>query len=383
MKQQRENTIVDYLKSIEEFEKNYIGIEEQDTEDIDTNMGMPYNISDIRIEQKMLNVYQIENWIMQSMLNLQPEYQRNLVWDDQRKTALIESLLLRIPLPSFYLNEDENGYKNVIDGMQRLSTIHEFVQNAFPLKKMQYFPNCENMIFRELPMMYQSYIMETVLTVNILDARCPQMIKFDIFKRVNTGGLQLNFQEIRNIMAKPMVRNLLKEMASCEEFRTATGRGINDIRMGAQELCLRLITILYHYDWDHHNRLVNYVGLMKTMDNMIVELNMCIERDYRRILSDFKRAMRQAHMILGSDIFTTPGQKRVNASLFTSWAAVLMYYKFPNDWIEKNTDRIYNDYKTELEEKNDFYHAVTSSTGSRKNILTALAAIQRILEVWQ
>ena len=93
MKQQRENTIVDYLKSIEEFEKNYIGIEEQDTEDIDTNMGMPYNISDIRIEQKMLNVYQIENWIMQGMLNLQPEYQRNLVWDDQRKTALIESLL--------------------------------------------------------------------------------------------------------------------------------------------------------------------------------------------------------------------------------------------------------------------------------------------------
>ena len=149
MKRQKQDNIGTYLKSIEDFEGKYIGIEEHDSDDIDENMEMPYNISDIRVEQKMVTIYQIENWIDKGVLNLHPEYQRNFVWDVRRKTALIESLLLRIPFPAFCLDEDENGYKTVIDGMQRLNTIHEFIQGEFRLKGMQYLPECEKKFFRE------------------------------------------------------------------------------------------------------------------------------------------------------------------------------------------------------------------------------------------
>lgn len=385
MKRQKQDNIGTYLKSIEDFEGKYIGIEEHDSDDTDENMEMPYNISDIRVEQKMVTIYQIESWIDKGMLNLHPEYQRNLVWDIRRKTALIESLLLRIPFPAFCLDEDENGYKTVIDGMQRLNTIHEFIQGEFRLKGMQYLPECEKKFFRELPLRYQTYIMETVLVINILDARCPQVIKFDVFRRINTCGLQLNSQEIRNIMAKPQVRKILKEMSTCKEFRMATGGGVNDIRMGAQELCLRVLTIWLHYDWNG-NKLFGYHGLIKTMDNTIIQLNMYLDQGlYDTILKDFKCAMRQAHMILQDDCFSKSGRGqhgRVNAALFTSWITVLVHLELSDEWIKQNSEEIYRFYRKHLEDKDVLYHAVTSSTGSRRNVLTALDMIRQILEAF-
>lgn len=91
----------------------------------------------------MITIFQVEYWIESGILQLQPEYQRNLVWDDQRKSALIESILLRIPIPSFYIDERSDGGKSVIDGLQRLSTIHEYINGNFRLKKMQYLTSCE------------------------------------------------------------------------------------------------------------------------------------------------------------------------------------------------------------------------------------------------
>ncbi|MGO4945949.1 DUF262 domain-containing protein [Blautia sp. Sow4_E7] len=377
---QIDDSIVDYLEAVKEAEKNYVGIEGIDVEDGDTNIGGAYNINDIRIEQKMLTVYQIENWINSGMLNLHPEYRRSLVWNTQKKTSFIESILLRLPLSAFWLDEDETGYKNVMDGMQRLNTIHEFIQNGFCLQKMHYLTGCDNMIFGELPPIYQSYILETILAVNILDERCPQPIKFDIFQRMNSCGVKLSSQEIRNGMAKPLVRQLLDEMSSCEEFRKAIGGNIKNVRMETQELCLRVITFLYHFDWVHR-RFLNYYGLQKTMDNMIIELNLYyIQNDYQRILNDFKMAMRQAHIILKNDNFSKPGKRWVNASLFTSWAVALINIKPSDEWIKKHADEIYASYRKKLEEKTAFYHAVTASTGSKQNILTALEAIRKILE---
>ena len=114
---------------------------------------------------------------------------------------------------------------------------------------------------------------------------------------------------------------------------------------------------------------------------MIIELNLYyIQNDYQRILNDFKMAMRQAHIILKNDNFSKPGKRWVNASLFTSWAVALINIKPSDEWIKKHADEIYASYRKKLEEKTAFYHAVTASTGSKQNILTALEAIRKILE---
>ena len=93
--------IQQYWNKFKQIEEEYIGIEDG-IDNFEEN-ELPYNVNDIRVEQKMITIFQVEYWISNGVLDLQPEYQRNLVWDNQRKSLLIESLLLKIPIPAFYL----------------------------------------------------------------------------------------------------------------------------------------------------------------------------------------------------------------------------------------------------------------------------------------
>lgn len=379
------NDMREYLKSKDKFEQKYVGIEkepENSIKEMEWDETIPYNVSDVRIESKMINIFQIERWILEGSLNLRPEYQRNLVWDNKRKSALIESLLLRFPISTFCFDEDMYGKKNIIDGMQRLNSIHEFINDEFELTGLQYFPDCEDKLFSNLNRKYQAYILNTILIVNVLDGRCPQTIKFDIFRRINTTGLQLNSQEIRNMIAKPEVRKLLKNMASCKEFVMATNGRINDIRMGGQELCLRYIMILLHLDWQK-KVLVDYHGLEKTMDNTILELNKQSNNMemYNRILNLFKESMRQAFMILGEFSFrkSEMSNKKINASLFIGWSIVLSIMGLSDKDIESNTDKIFKNYKKQLQDNRYLYKMIRSSSNSKRNIESVLHIIYDII----
>lgn len=373
----------EYLKLSDEVTSEYSGIET----DVDVSFesmenDVPYEVQNIRIAQKMITVFQIEHWISAqsgARLNLSPEYQRNLVWDDVRKSALIESLLLRIPIPAFYLDEDSSGNKNVIDGMQRLSTIHSFLNNEFSLKKMQYLSHCEKKYFRDLEPKLRGRIEDTELAVNILDEKCPKMVKFDVFRRVNTGGLPLNYQEIRNIMAAPKVRSMLKRMAGCNEFGLATQNSVKDIRMGAQELCLRYLTILNFYDWKK-KEFAYYYGLLKMMDHMILVLNDETEQGLEKQFCIFRQAMEYSYEILGEHAFCKTENSKVNKSLFTGWMVLFANLGADIDIVKVDSARVRRAYRECLAEDADFYSAITSSTGTRKNILISIETIRKIWE---
>lgn len=374
-----ERDFLEYLDLSKKIEEDYFGTELEKEDITDIQNEIPYNVQDIRVDQKMITIYQIEHWIESKTLNLSPEYQRNLVWDMNRKSALIESLMLKIPIPAFYLDEDVDGLKNVIDGMQRLSTIHEFLNDGFSLRKMQYLSGCEGKTFSQLDIKFRSRIEETALAVNILDERCPQMVKFDVFRRVNTGGVPLNPQEIRNIMAKPTVRVLLRDMAMSEEFCEATKSKVKDIRMGAQELCLRYLAIMLNYDWKKR-KLKNYFGLLKTMDSTILELNNMTDGQREEILQDFKRVMFQCQLVLKELSFCKLDNNKINKSLFTSWAVALNFLKVDDCIIEKKAHLIREKYIEILETQGEFYDSITSSTGTKKHIYIALETIIKILE---
>lgn len=369
--------IVQFLNKRKQIEEDYTGLEVCD--DALEEDEMPYDVKDIRVEQKMITVFQVEYWISMGMLDLQPEFQRNLVWDIQRKSLLIESLLLKIPIPAFYLDERRDGRKSVIDGLQRLSTIHAFLNDEFYLKKLQYLSSCEEKKFSQLDNKYKTYILDTALSVNILGIQCLDMVKFDVFRRVNTGGLPLNSQEIRNIMAEHKVRELLKAMSSCDEFIHATLGGINDVRMGAQELCLRYIAINDSYNWENHD-FDEYYGLTKSMDCMILKLNDLTECELDIILNDFKTIMLQAFMILKNYSFSKLGQKRINASLFTSWAVVLHNEKLSEIEIETKSEHICKSYIEAMDEDGELYKVITASTGAKKNIISAIEIIRGLFE---
>lgn len=160
----------------------------------------------IRVETRYMSISYVYEMMtgegLQKDLDLSSDFERNFVWTDvTQKSRLIESILLRIPLPAFYLFQNNEGVLKVVDGVQRLNVIKIFLSNEFKLKNLEYLEDCEGCFFnkegaRNLNQKYVRRILQTQLYINIIDPQTPQKVKFDIFKRINNGGKPLNNQEI-------------------------------------------------------------------------------------------------------------------------------------------------------------------------------------------
>ena len=233
---------------IQENEEIEESEEEEYEDDSDSVEEKPFNADRIRVENKPISVQQMYDMIKSQQLNLNPGFQRRKVWKEKkRKSLLIESLMLRIPLPVFYVYEDEDSVWHVVDGLQRMSTIYDYMNGKFELFGIQYLNNSKGRKFNNLDQKYKNRITQTTLMINVIDSMTPIQVKYDIFRRINTGGVPLTPQEIRNSTAKQKTREFLTKMIECEEFKIATNN-MSDTRMQAQELVLRFIAFYLGYN---------------------------------------------------------------------------------------------------------------------------------------
>ena len=154
---------------------------------------------------------------------------------------------------------------------------------------------------------------------------------------------------------------------------------MKDIRMGAQELCLRFVTILVNYDWEKRD-FSHYQGLLKMMDHMILILNRFSQERLDKVLCIFRGVMSDCHEVLGEYSFCKPGNNKINKSLFTGWAVFMANAALNTDVVKARAEEICSAYRERLEQDRDFYNAITSSTGTRKNILKSIAVIR---ELWE
>lgn len=326
----RINNEIDFDKVHEES----YGVEYELIIDEDDKSELPFDAEKIRIEQRMLSLKYMKELIDFDLLNLNPDFQRNKVWKEvKRKSLLIESLMLRIPIPAFYFYEDEDSVLHVIDGLQRLSTINEYLNGEFKLKGLQYLQDsCNGKFFKELDAKYVSRIYMTQLAVNVIDARTPSQVKYDLFRRINTGGVSLNAQEIRNSIAKPRIRDFLKKLAYSNSFQNATNGGVNDIRMAAQELVLRFISFYLAYNYKTAELDYKRSDLELFLDKGFEILNSMPEHKLIEIEKAFIRSMNNAYEIFGeyafrkyklSELNNPTRRKLINKSLFTSWSVLL------------------------------------------------------------
>lgn len=168
---------------------------------------------------QMIDFVRSRKWI-----NIRPEYQRRLVWDVRKRSLLIESLLLNIPVPPVFLFEHEWGRYEVMDGQQRINAVLEFMEEGFALKKLERLPELNDLKFSELPSAVQRVFDRRRLSATVLlaeSATTPEEmddLRRLVFERLNTGGQSLNKQELRNCLYSGTLNDLIVELAAMPLF---------------------------------------------------------------------------------------------------------------------------------------------------------------------
>lgn len=341
-----------------------------------------YGPDDIFVENKPFSLGQILELIANGDIELTPDFQRNFIWDKTRQSKLIESILLGLPLPSIYLSQYEDGRLTVVDGLQRLSTIKSFLNGELKLTNLEYLTECNTLNFEQLkkvlsPLRLRRFS-QTQIMCFVIDYRSPSKLKFDLFRRLNTGGKPLNNQEIRNCLSRPEVQYVLKEMISLKSFSEATGGSVKDTRMDAREAALRFLYFIVQYSPLPTNPTGNYNGDMEsTLDDFIDELNLRDINELRNYIPIYDRGLKNAYHLFNGYCFRkitteTFNSKRspVNKLLMLSFSILLTRYDYQTvvkkigrgDLIEPLANFITNN--------EEVFRALTWGTNGKWNLVT-------------
>ncbi len=377
------------------YRASYSSDIEQEEEPSTDAEPTPYDPTKIKVRRDFSSIREIFIMMDQDKsIDLNPEFQRYFVWDNTQKSQFIESLLLGLPIPLFYFAENNDLTFNVIDGLQRLTTIRQYMSNEFAIKGLKRLGTEYNGKYYKLdeakgissdktlsaPMVRR--IEGTQLVINIIEATSPPQVKFDIFQRINSGGKHLNNQEIRNCIAMPPVRKMLHEMVHNDLFRGVTGNSVSERRMDDQELALRFTGF-----WLTYHKKLDYTGNMKNfLDNLVVFLNKYTEKDLKQISKAFEIGLLNCAHLFGKYAFRKclpehlkPDARRqsINKSLFTTWMVVLCTKDVRSEIPETSFAHIQAEY---LAPKGDFYQNVTNKTNDRLIIEQVFKTVESITQ---
>lgn len=343
---------------------------EAEIEGDDEERVLPWEPDSIRVTSRSYSLRNVLDMIEEAELELAPDFQRNQVWKLPQKSGLIESILLQIPLPAFYFAQDKDGKMKVIDGLQRLSTAYDFARHeTFALSHLEYLVDEQGKRWNDLSPVWRRRFNQTQLVVHVIDPQTPPRVKYDIFKRINTGGTPLNAQEIRHCLTSHRCRDFLKRCAERAEFLDTVGPTFRDhVRMADRELVLRFCAF----------RLLGLEAYRGAMDPYLDEAAAWIDdpdrttdEDLDALERDFVGAMLMARSVFGSHAFRkwpfwTDGRLPLNRPLFESWAFVFaeaLHLETPVDRAAVLTGA------RELMTNDQVYaDAISTSTGSARKV---------------
>jgi hypothetical protein len=363
------------------FEGQATGVEVETTGPDESAIERPWNPEQIRVTTSSFSLRNILDQIDEGSLELAPDFQRGKVWRPDQKSLLVESLLLQIPLPAFYFAEDSDGAFHVVDGLQRLSTLHAFVRGqSFALKGLEYLiDGAEGKRFSELAVQWQRRINNAQLVVNVIDPTTPPDVMYDIFRRINTGGTPLNAQEIRHCMSKARSREILKRMTHTKAFDTATNGLTDHIRMNDREMALRFTAfhLLGVEAYEEHPVMENF--LMRTT-RMLDDPDELSDERVGELEEAFEKAMVNAYLLFGEHAFrkwpfNAHTRSPINRALFETWSVTVARYE--TAYIEKHREAIVKAARDRMTTDSRYIDAITSSTADRRRVRLRFQAAEQ------
>lgn len=290
-------------------------------------------------ESYQMSIGELINLYKESEMDIHPEFQRLFRWSDYQKTKLIESIMLNIPIPPIFVSQNEDGIWDIIDGVQRLSTIFQFVGilkddegeklPSLSLQKTDYLPSFEGMKWEIgvtdscFTKEQQLYFKRARFDVTIMKKESDPNTKYELFQRLNTGGTLLSDQEVRNclmIMSNKEFYQFIVNLENDENFQRTVP--ISDRKSDEQyrlELVLRLVVAIFA-DWEKINQ---YTDFAQLLDKETVKL---CEKDsfpFVEIENNFKNTFRILAENFSEDVFKKfNGEKHSGAFLSSAYQGI-------------------------------------------------------------
>jgi hypothetical protein len=343
----------------------------------------PFDPTLIRVEPRPSTTDLVLSRIRQDEIDLSPAFQRHDgIWSDEAQSRLIESLLIRIPLPAFYMDATDEDKWVVVDGLQRLSTLKRFViDQKFRLTGLEFLSRLNGKTFTQLPRSFQRRILETPLTLFLIERGTPPAVKFNIFKRINTGGLPLSAQEMRHALNQGPVTGLLERLASSQEFLRATSSAISPKRMGDRECVLRFLAFVATPPADYKAQ-----DFDSFLNETMTRLNRSSSEELRESEVKFKRAMNAARGCFGEYAFrkrydpNNSYKYPINKALFESWSVNLSKLTTAEVNLLAGNRKQLEKLFCNLMHDRDFESAVSQGTGDVRKVRLRFNKIEELIE---
>ncbi len=353
--------VQDAMKEYIDEANEIIDAEDNNVDDI---KGLDPN--DIDVDISVVNLGSLLEQLEYKEIDLQPEFQRaSDVWTPKQKSRLIESVLLGLPLPSFYFSEDSATNKLVVvDGLQRLCAFMDFcINKKLKLKGLQFLTSLEGYAYDDLDRTQIRRIKSLKVTLNTLRKNTPPRVKLVIFQRVNTAGIPLTSQEMRNALYQKKATDLLRSMVALESFKNATGGKIPSKRMTDCDFANRFLAFYLRQD-DYDGNLDEYMG--RTLE----KVNSMSENEIDTLLEVFDRAMAVCYQLLGSTAFKRPDPDnpenftKINKAIFEALSVSIAKITTSAQDILLQRRQLFRDKVRSLFTQGDFIKSITVGTAN-------------------
>lgn len=347
-------------------------------------MDKPFDPTKIDIDTKTPSldtlIRRIRNKTVQ--LNTESYFQRkDDLWDTVKQSRLIESILIRFPLPAFFFDASDDNNWLVVDGLQRLSSIRNFVvTKSLKLTNLEFLIHLEGKKWDDLPDDLHRLIEESQVVIYKIMPGTPTDVKFNIFKRINTGGLVLEPQEIRHALFQGKSAEFIAELGASKEFIEATYNKIKTHRMLDRDFANRFLCFyLYGYS-DYGPDLDTY------MSRAMASINNKTNAELDKIREDFKESMKLSKTIFGEEAFRKVYRKYdrlppINKAIFDA-ISVQFALLSKEDRSALNSKKIAFKiaFKDLLNQDEYFFTSVTSSTGDKNRVFHRHSSVEKLIK---
>jgi len=250
-----------------------------------------------------LSLRTIANMVASGAIDLTPNFQRRERWQAHQQSALIESFLLNIPVPPIYLAEDDLGTYAVIDGKQRITAVNAFLTDSLALRSVMAFPELDRQKFSDLPRQIQNALdLRPLRAVTLLKQSNPDL-KYEVFHRLNSGGEILNSQEIRNVVYRGPLNDLIYELAESpflrDRLKISSEKSPAYRKMQDAEYVLRFLTL--SVSWRTFSG-----DLARSMNHFMQDHRMADSKGLAALARSFTKALDGSERVWGKAAFRRP-----------------------------------------------------------------------------